>query len=59
MLEERITELVKNRYQKRVEEASDKELYEALLCYTKEELSRFPRIEGEKKLYYISAEFLI
>ena len=31
MLEERITELVKNRYQKRVEEASDKELYEALL----------------------------
>ena len=32
MLEERITELVKNRYQKRVEEASDKELYEALLC---------------------------
>ena len=59
MLEERITELVKNRYQKRVEEASDKELYEALLCYTKEELSRLPRIEGEKKLYYISAEFLI
>ena len=59
MLEERITELVKNRYQKRVEEASDKELYEARLCYTKEELSRLPRIEGEKKLYYISAEFLI
>lgn len=59
MLEERITELVKNRYQKRVEEASDKELYEALLCYTKEELSRLPQIEGEKKLYYISAEFLI
>ena len=59
MLEERIAELVKNRYQKRVEEASDKELYEVLLCYTKEELSRLPRIEGEKKLYYISAEFLI
>lgn len=59
MLGERITELVENRYQKRVEEASDKELYEALLCYTKEELSKLPQIEGEKKLYYISAEFLI
>ncbi len=47
MLEERITELVKNRYQKRVEEASDKELYEARCFATPRK--NFPDFHGSKE----------
>ena len=46
MLEERIAELVKNRYQKRVEEASDKELYEVLLSTPRK---NFPDFHGSKE----------
>ncbi len=39
--------------------ASDNEIYDALLVMCKDLLEKAPVIEGERKLYYISAEFLI
>ena len=38
---------------------NDQELYLMLLNFTKEKLADAPAITGDKKLYYISAEFLI
>ncbi len=44
---------------KTIWEASDAELYHALLRLTKDQTKERPSNDGEKKLYYISAEFLI
>lgn len=41
------------------EEASDEQYYYALLSAVKQRLENTPQIKGKKKLYYISAEFLI
>lgn len=38
---------------------TDQEVYEALLTYTKEQLAAKGYHDGKKKIYYISAEFLI
>lgn len=51
--------LIKNDYGKNVSECTDAELYVAILKLTKELLKDKEVIKGEKKLYYISAEFLI
>ena len=59
MLENELTALVQTKLNKEMKDASDKELYYVLLAYTKERLKETPAIEGDKKLYYISAEFLI
>jgi starch phosphorylase len=42
-----------------IKDSSDKDLYEGILNLVKDRSSRLPKIDGEKKLYYISAEFLI
>jgi starch phosphorylase len=42
-----------------IKDSSDKDLYEGILNLVKDRSSRLPKINGEKKLYYISAEFLI
>ena len=39
--------------------ATDKALYDALLELTARRLGDAPRIQGDKKLYYVSAEFLV
>lgn len=39
--------------------ATDREIYNGLLSLTKERLAQAQRISGERKLYYISAEFLV
>lgn len=44
---------------KKPESASDREIYESLLAYTAEQAKERGYNEGKKKLYYISAEFLI
>ena len=44
---------------KSIKEASDKEIYLSLLEYCKLEMANKPKITSEKKVYYISAEFLI
>ncbi|MDE6714489.1 MAG: glycogen/starch/alpha-glucan family phosphorylase [Lachnospiraceae bacterium] len=46
-------------YGKAVKKCSDKEIYYALLSLTKELLQAKKQITGKKKVYYISAEFLI
>ena len=59
MLRDELNNLVRRRSQKTVSEADNRELYGALLEYTKEKLKETPVIQGGRKLYYISAEFLI
>ncbi len=54
-----ITEYVKKRYGKGLEKCSDKEIYQALLAMTNEMAAEKKANVGKKKLYYISAEFLI
>lgn len=58
-MEERLQSLLKENFGKNLDNCSKEELFEALLLFTKEETGRLPRNEGKKKLYYISAEFLI
>ena len=50
---------LQNELKKDVKDAGDREIYYALLAYTKERLKETPDITGDKKVYYISAEFLI
>ena len=47
------------RFSKGLLAADNKEIYLALLELVQERLAAVPRISGEKKLYYISAEFLV
>ena len=50
---------IKNTYSKNLADCSNEELYLALLNYTKLASAQKPVNIGKKKLYYISAEFLI
>ena len=44
---------------KQIKNATDRELYDAIVAIVKEKQDQVKKIAGEKKLYYISAEFLI
>ena len=46
-------------YGKELKDCTDREVYYILLDLTKELMKSVPVIEGDRKLYYISAEFLI
>ena len=52
-------EYVKEKYGKDIERCSDKQLYAALLKMVNEMAAKKEKTERKKKLYYISAEFLI
>ena len=54
-----LQEYIKKNYQKGIAECSNEELYIALLNYTKLASAQKSVNTGKKKLYYISAEFLI
>ncbi|BBD43311.1 glycogen/starch/alpha-glucan family phosphorylase [Streptococcus anginosus] len=54
-----LQEFIQQTYQKEIAECSNEELYIALLNYTKLASAQKPVNTGKKKLYYISAEFLI
>ena len=54
-LEQRIFEI----YKKAVNQCSDQEIYSALLKIVQEEGEKRREEEGKKKVYYLSAEFLI
>ena len=54
-----LKQYVESNYQKSLGECSKEEVYVALLHYTKEKSAALPLNEGKKKVYYISAEFLI
>ena len=58
-LEDQLKQAVMHECGKSLAEASDKEVYHALLYVVKELTEVTATIEGEKKVYYISAEFLI
>ena len=44
---------------KEISQASNEEIYDALLTIVQEMASKKERTDSKKKLYYISAEFLI
>lgn len=50
---------VQGQYAKRIEDCSDQELYYALLAFTKQRSASKCTNDQKKKVYYISAEFLI
>ena len=54
-----LTKIIQEEYGKKIEECSDAELYVSILKSTKQRLKNVNVIKGNKKLYYISAEFLI
>ena len=58
-MEERIESMLQARFGRGLDQCTRDEIFEVLMQITKEEMSRRPRIAGKKKLYYISAEFLI
>ena len=59
MIEKALQEILEKRFKKNMGNCSNEELYIALLEFTKDRIKSVPRNEGKKKLYYISAEFLI
>ena len=54
-----LSEIVSNRYHKGIADCSNEELYYSLLEMTKNMAAAKESNEGKRKLYYISAEFLI
>ena len=51
--------MIQDMFHKDCATCTDQEVYEALLAYTKEQLAAKGYHDGKKKIYYISAEFLI
>lgn len=58
-MEQQLSDLASNKYGKSLSACSNKELYYIILDYCKRLLAVTERNTGEKKIYYISAEFLI
>lgn len=59
IMEERLQTLLNEKFGKNLDTCSQAELFQALMILTKEETQKLPQNQGNKKLYYISAEFLI
>lgn len=58
-MEEQLAEVAREMFGKSLSELSIQETYYVILTYTKRVMSVSDTNEGEKKIYYISAEFLI
>lgn len=58
-MEKELTIELKELFGKEISEASNQEIYTALLTIVKKKMQGTKHNEGKKKLYYISAEFLI
>lgn len=58
-MERELLQFLNDTYGKDIEGADAKEIYHALLSITKSKMAGMKQNEGKKKLYYISAEFLI
>ena len=58
-MEQELKQKLQDLFQKDMESASDAEIYTALLAITKEKMSAIRPNTGKRKLFYISAEFLI
>ena len=58
-LEQQLQELTQKDYGKDIKACTDSELYYSILNLSKKLMGEKPVISGDKKVYYISAEFLI
>ncbi len=58
-MEQALEMMLQQKFGKSIQDASKEEIYTALLYVTKEKMQGMKRNEGNRKLYYISAEFLI
>lgn len=58
-LENQLTQITTELFGKTIEDCNNAQLYESILHLTKSLLSAGSPITGDKKVYYISAEFLI
>ena len=58
-MEKELAQILEANCKKGIADASNEELYAALLQLSKEKMQGMKRNEGDRKLYYISAEFLI
>lgn len=58
-MEKKLNELLNKKFSKNIKEASNEEIYSALLELTKSTEKAKGNNKGKRKLYYISAEFLI
>lgn len=58
-MEKKLEALLEEKFQKNLDNCTKEELFEALLIFTREAAEKLPDNTGNKKLYYISAEFLI
>ena len=58
-MESELEDRAKRLFNKKFDECDNKEIYYILLGLTKEMTSLSERISGDKKVYYISMEFLI
>ena len=58
-MEKRLQEVLEKRFHKTLDTCTKEELFHALMEITKEATGNLKKNEGSKKLYYISAEFLI
>lgn len=58
-LEQELENQTQSGYGKTIVDCSNEELYYSILQLSKKLMNASERIEGEKKIYYISAEFLI
>jgi len=58
-VEKKLEALLEEKFQKNLDNCTKEELFEALLIFTREAAEKLPANTGNKKLYYISAEFLI
>ena len=56
---ENLEKLIYDLYKKNTRQCTNEEIYNALLIYTKNQLFEKGYQDGKKKIYYISAEFLI
>ena len=58
-MEQALQRILKERFETSLEKATSQQVYLALMLYTKERMANLPRPQGERKLYYVSAEFLM
>lgn len=58
-MEQRLSAMAQEMYGKKLDDCSNEEIYIVLMEAVKEEAKAREKHEGKKKLYYISAEFLI
>ena len=58
-MEQALQNLLNQNFQKTLATATQSEIYYALMLYAKERAAQMPKTSGKRKLYYVSAEFLV